>query len=66
MTNTHKPFNIIPDLVHKLIAEQFPEYTHLPITSVEKQRAYDNRTYCLGPDVLIRMPTAESYAFESA
>ena len=63
MTNTHQPFNIIPDLAHKLIAEQFPEYAHLPITSVEKQ-GHDNRTYRLGPDMLIRMPTAESYALK--
>ncbi len=51
------------DLAHKLIAEQFPEYAGLPITDVEKQ-GHDNRTYRLGSDMLIRMPTAESYALK--
>ena len=56
---------IIPtlELAHKLIAEQFPEYANLPITSVEKQ-GHDNRTYRLGNDLLIRMPTAENYALK--
>lgn len=63
MTNPHQPVNITSDLARKLIAEQFPEYAHLPITSVEKQ-GHDNRTYRLGSDMLIRMPTAESYALK--
>ncbi|WP_316354142.1 phosphotransferase [Candidatus Trichorickettsia mobilis] len=54
---------ITPELAHQLIAEQFPEYAHLPITSVEKQ-GHDNRTYRLGSDMLIRMPTAKSYALK--
>jgi len=56
---------IIPNiqLAHKLIAEQFPEYVHLPITDVEKQ-GHDNRTYRIGEDMLIRLPTAESYALK--
>lgn len=55
--------NITIDLVRKLILEQFPEYSSLPITSVEKQ-GHDNRTYRLGEGLLIRMPTAESYALK--
>lgn len=51
------------DLARKLIAEQFPEYSGLPITDVEKQ-GYDNRTYRLGSELLIRMPTAESYSLK--
>lgn len=56
---------IIPtlELAYKLIKEQFPEYAHLPISEVEKQ-GHDNRTYRLGNDLLIRMPTAESYALK--
>lgn len=46
---------------HKLIAEQFPEYAGLTITDIEKQ-GHDNRTYRLGDDMLIRMPTAQYYA----
>ncbi len=48
-------------IARKLIAEQFPEYAHLPITSVEKQ-GHDNLTYRLGDHMLIRMPTTESCA----
>jgi len=55
--------DITLDLAGKLIREQFPEYAHLSITSVEKQ-GHDNRTYRLGNDMLIRMPTAESYALK--
>jgi aminoglycoside phosphotransferase (APT) family kinase protein len=52
-----------PDLARKLIAEQFPEFSDLPITDVEKQ-GHDNRTYRLGDDMLIRMPTAAKYALK--
>jgi aminoglycoside phosphotransferase (APT) family kinase protein len=54
---------ITPELAHQLIAEQFPQYAHLPVTSVEQQ-GHDNRTYRLGSDLLIRMPRAESYALK--
>ena len=49
------------ELARELIAEQFPEYAHLSITFVEKQ-GHDNHTYHAGADMLIRMPTAKSYA----
>ncbi len=52
-----------PDLARKVIAEQFPEYSNLPITDVEKQ-GYDNRTYRFGDHMLIRMPTAKTYALK--
>ncbi len=52
-----------PDLAHKLIAEQFPEYASLLIVDVEKQ-GHDNRTYRLGEHMLIRMPTAADYALK--
>ncbi len=55
--------NINPDLARNLIAKQFPEFAHLPIISVEKQ-GHDNRTYRLGHNMLIRMPTAEPYALK--
>ncbi|ETZ04953.1 aminoglycoside phosphotransferase family protein [Holospora undulata] len=51
------------DLAGKLIAEQFPEYASLPIVDVEKQ-GHDNRTYRLGEHMLIRMPTAKTYALK--
>ena len=55
--------NLTPHLASILITEQFPEYADLPIVSVEKQ-GHDNRTYRLGNDLLIRMPTAEAYALK--
>ena len=51
------------DLVKKIISEQFSEYAHLPIKSVRKQ-GHDNRTYRLGNDMLVRMPSAEYYALK--
>lgn len=56
-------FDITIDLAKKLIADQFPEYAHMPITSVEKQ-GHDNRTYRQGSELLIRMPTRECYALK--
>ncbi|MBK2125506.1 aminoglycoside phosphotransferase family protein [Fangia hongkongensis] len=50
-------------LAKKLIATQFPEYSHLNITEVEVQ-GHDNRTYRIGDDMLIRMPTTEAYALK--
>lgn len=54
---------ITTDLASKLISEQFPEFAHLKIKSVAEQ-GHDNRTYRLGNDMLIRMPTEESYALK--
>ena len=56
---------VIPniEIAQKLIANQFPEYVHLPITEVEKQ-GHDNSSYRLGNDMIIRMPTAEDYALK--
>ncbi|MFK8040670.1 MAG: aminoglycoside phosphotransferase family protein [Rickettsiaceae bacterium] len=51
------------ELAKKLIATQFPEYRGLTVTGVEEQ-GHDNRTYCIGNDMLIRIPTAESYALK--
>lgn len=58
-----QPINITPALASKLIANQFPEYAYLAITPVEKQ-GHDNRTFRLGNNMLIRMPTGESYALK--
>ena len=51
------------DLVKNLIADQFPEYARLTISSVEKQ-GHDNRTFRLGDDMLVRIPSAKYYASE--
>jgi aminoglycoside phosphotransferase (APT) family kinase protein len=55
--------NITIALARKLIADQFPEYAHLHVAEV-LQQGHDNRTYRVGEDMLIRMPTAESYALK--
>lgn len=54
-------FNITHDFVYTLISDQFPKYAHLPIISVEKQ-GHDNRTFRLGNDMLVRIPTMRCYA----
>lgn len=59
MTDLH----ITPFLVRQLITEQFPAFSNLSIDPVKVQ-GHDNRTFRLGPDMLIRMPTAESYALK--
>lgn len=51
------------ELAKKLISTQFPEYTGLTVTEVEQQ-GHDNRTYRVGDDMLIRMPTTDSYALK--
>lgn len=58
-------FDITTKLARKLILEQFPEYGSLPITSVERQ-GHDNRSFRLGDEMLIRMPTDEQYALKVA
>lgn len=55
--------DITLDLARKLIADQFPEYAHLAIKSVERQ-GHDNRTFRLGDAMLIRMPTDDAYALK--
>jgi aminoglycoside phosphotransferase (APT) family kinase protein len=49
------------DLVRRLIADQFPRWAHLPVIPVEVD-GWDNRTYRLGDEMTVRLPTHESYA----
>jgi len=53
--------HIDTSLVHKLIATQFPQWTHLPISSV-KHGGWDNRTFHLGEHMSVRLPSAAQYA----
>jgi aminoglycoside phosphotransferase (APT) family kinase protein len=55
--------DITPQLARKIIAIQFLEYADLNVTEVEQQ-GHGNRTYRVGDDMLIRMPTAESYVLK--
>lgn len=52
---------ITTNLVTQLISEQFPQWSHLPIKSVEID-GHDNRTFRLGDEMSVRMPSAEPYA----
>ncbi|MEV7127921.1 aminoglycoside phosphotransferase family protein [Streptomyces sp. NPDC093260] len=47
-------------LVRRLIAAQFPEWSGLPVRPVEVD-GWDNRTYRLGEDMTVRLPTAAGY-----
>lgn len=47
-------------LVKRLIANQFPQWRHLAITPVEVD-GWDNRTFRLGQDMSVRLPTDSGY-----
>lgn len=48
-------------LVRRLIAAQFPQWQDLSVSPVEVD-GWDNRTYRLGDDLTVRLPTGETYA----
>jgi aminoglycoside phosphotransferase (APT) family kinase protein len=53
--------DITEHLAQHLIVSQFPQWSHLPIQPV-KNSGWDNRTFHLGDELLIRMPSSEEYA----
>jgi len=59
-TQTDTP-EISVSLVTELVAEQFPQWSHLPIKPVEPN-GHDNRTFRLGSNMSVRLPSAEGYA----
>lgn len=52
--------NITVGLVQRLIDEQFPEWSHLEIKPVQRS-GHDNRTFHLGEQMSVRLPSAKSY-----
>lgn len=48
-------------LVKRLLEDQFPQWSELPVTPVEVD-GWDNRTYRLGEEMTVRLPTAAGYA----
>lgn len=52
---------ITTELVRGLIDTQFPQWSHLSIRPVEKS-GHDNRTYRLGAEMTVRLPSHERYA----
>jgi aminoglycoside phosphotransferase (APT) family kinase protein len=51
---------ITVDLVHRLVAEQHPQWAALPVTPVPRS-GWDNRTFRLGDELLVRLPSAAGY-----
>lgn len=52
---------ITPALVRELIGEQFPRWKELDIRPVPKS-GHDNRTFLLGSDMTVRLPSGPEYA----
>lgn len=48
------------DLVRALVAEVFPRWAHLPVRQV-LPGGHDNRTFRLGEELAVRLPSAEGY-----
>jgi aminoglycoside phosphotransferase (APT) family kinase protein len=48
------------ELVQRLVAAQFPEWADLPVTPVPRQ-GWDNRTFRLGDELAVRLPSADGY-----
>lgn len=57
------PVTIDVPLVARLVAGQFPEWVHLPVRPVALS-GWDNRTFHLGDDMSVRLPSAEGYALQ--
>lgn len=55
-----KKIEITEGFVKNLIEEQFPQYAHLPVKTVPVQ-GWDNRTFRLGEEMLVRLPSAGKY-----
>ncbi len=59
--HTSPKLDITLSLVFDLVAEQFPHWAHLPLRPVSMQ-GWDNKTFRLGEDMSIRLPSAQMYA----
>ena len=53
------------DLVRRLVDSQFPQWADLPIATVELD-GWDNRTFRLGSELSVRLPTGSWYAQQVA
>lgn len=51
------------DLVRRLVNAQFPQWRHLPVSPVTFG-GWDNRTFHLGNDMTVRLPSAAPYALQ--
>ena len=60
ITQTFDKPEITLSLVTNLITEQFPQWAHLSIRPV-KRSGWDNRTFHLGKEMSVRLPSAAGY-----
>jgi len=51
------------DLVRRLVDAQFPQWRHLPVSPVASG-GWDNRTFHLGDEMTVRLPSAAPYALQ--
>lgn len=58
-----RPVTIDVELVGALVSEQFPRWSHLPITQV-LPGGWDNRTFRLGDELSVRLPSNEGYVLQ--
>lgn len=58
-------FPIDTALVERLVAAQFPHWAHLPVRPVA-HGGWDNRTFHLGDDMVVRLPSAAGYVEQVA
>ncbi len=63
VTNKSTNIAINASLVRRLIASQFPEWRDLPIEPVALS-GWDNRTFHLGRDMSVRLPSAADYELQ--
>ncbi len=61
MPFTSEDINV--SLVARLVAAQFPQWADLPIRPVAFS-GWDNRTFRLGEDMSVRLPSAERYILQ--
>jgi aminoglycoside phosphotransferase (APT) family kinase protein len=52
---------VTPDLVARLVAEQFPQWADLPVRRVAED-GHDNSTFHLGETMSVRLPSGDFYA----
>ena len=51
---------VLPETVSALVAEQFPQWVHLPVKPVEHS-GWNNRSFRLGDTMIVRLPSAVRY-----
>lgn len=61
MATPDQRFSVNKSLVHKLVVSQFPKWKHLLIRPVTAS-GWDNHTFHLGNQMLVRLPSAAQYA----